>query len=62
MGALALLVALAAIAVLVKGDQADRGPMLIAVAIALGMTALIGMAFVALPLIHRKKRTNDSRP
>ena len=62
MGALALLVGLAAVVTIVKGDPAARSLALIAVAIALGMTALLGMALVALPLILRKKETNDPRP
>lgn len=62
MGALALLVGLVAVAAIVKGGPADRSLSLIALAIVLGMTALLGMALIALPLIPRKKETNDPRP
>ena len=60
--ALALIVALAALAAILNGESATRSRGLIAAAIVLGCSALLGMAAVALVHAYRKKVQNDHRP
>ena len=62
MAAFAIVVALAAVVTIMKGDPADRSKALVAAAIVLGASALLGMTLVALPYAHRKKDQNDPRP
>ena len=60
-GALGLLLAIAALAAILQGQPAATGRTLIAAAIAFGSTALLGMAAVALRHVSRKKEKNDDR-
>ena len=62
MGLLSLITALVAVATILTGDSATNGPALIAVAIMLGSSALLGLAVLALPYAYRKKDKNDPRP
>ena len=60
-GAIGLMVALAALAAVLNGQPAATSRTLIAAAIALGSTALLGMAAVALRHVSQKKEKNDHR-
>ena len=57
--ALGVILALVAVATIVKGDAAERSQALVAFAMILGATALLGMAIVAWP--YRRKEKNDPR-
>ena len=55
MAALSVIVALVAVATVVRGDVAGKGQALIVAAMALGACALLGMAALALPYAYRRK-------
>ena len=57
--AVAVILALAAVVLIVKGDPAGRSQVLITAAVFLGGAALLGLALVAWPF---KKEKNDPRP
>ena len=60
--ALALIVALAALAAILNRESPATSRGLIAAAIVLGCSSLLGMAVVAAAHAHRKKVQNDHRP
>lgn len=59
--AFAIVVALAAVTTIIKGGPVARSQALVAAAIVLGASALVGMALAALPYVRRKKEQNDTR-
>ena len=59
---LSLAVALVAVGAIAKGGLGEVGQKLIIMAIALGASALVGMAVIALPYTHSQKDKNDPRP
>ena len=58
--ALSLIVAIAGVATIVNGDSPAKSQALVAMAIALGSIALLGMALLA--YAFRQKDKNDPRP
>jgi hypothetical protein len=62
MAATSVIIAVFAIVSIVRGDGAGKSHALIVAAIAIGTGALLGMAFLTLPYIHRRKDQNDTRP
>ena len=60
MAALAVIVALVAVAAIVKGGPSDRSRGLVTTAILLGAAGLLGTAALAWP--YRQKEKNDPRP
>ena len=54
---LAVIMALTAIALVLRGQDGPKAAWLIAIALGLGLAIMIGMAFISLP--HFRRRTGD---
>lgn len=59
-GAVSIMAGLLAIAVAIGGGGSRDGSLLVAISILFGAGALLGLPFILLPFVNRRKDTHDS--